>query len=387
MQQIAKDKNNKAFGLFFIFLGITYILFSYFLNWLNVQQNWQLAQFSDMAVATKSIYSNFSSQFYSVFVSVVPYLSIFLGALICSKKSNVKATMITGIILHAFYVLSIIIVNYIAYSEPESIFLMYGYDIEKMARIIKEVVLPQQILPTAFYLIYSFAFIVVSTIFLAGKRHNNNQNTKTSGVVGIILMLIAFAVINLIKAPLNNTLIVTNFSLNTIAAKNSADGMFVLSFVHPMLLSFIISAPLMFEKIRRNKLLLISIGTIIAMGLADLIFSVTTMEWLYGVSTEIHSETLIFIIQKTFMNVLKLISFALWFDSVERKTAPLWLQISLPVTVPVLWYVFASFIEIPLIYFLKSTCFIDLALILIYVIIIVVSLIVTKKRKWDYISQ
>ena len=195
------NKIRKRYGLIFIVIGIVFQLYSLIINWFNYST--EIEEISVTEALASNIYSNFTSNIFSFLPLVAAFLIILSGALIIKGVSNIKATLVTGIVINSLCIMRQLFICIVCLSFP-NIMLYYSeiYEentIEEVSSLLQNELFFDKLGASIFDIVLFVSIIVLSALLLCNIRKYfpaNQSNIRKTSVVGYILGFVAISLID-----------------------------------------------------------------------------------------------------------------------------------------------------------------------------------------------
>lgn len=332
-------------GFLFIIGGILpYLLqenleeYYYHLSLLYAKYHYAPTAFIAISCFTK--FSSFLSPLFNFSSSV---LAIYIGLLLIKKNQKSTVPVIVCSVVHILSIIYSGVINLLIYCAPTFVLSLYTNEhsiISTGAHIINSE-------PDMLYyyqdnaicrLIISVIVIALAIVFhFIKKRYMNtatNDNTNISSIGGII-MIMSISVLSVVSTVLSAYLVERYENL---AGNSVANLSFDLNIRFAVIFMFIIviGIAVLFTRIKQWILALPTISIITILGVVAFIFSnmlikdLDTPEEIFGIASK---NFIGLIISSAFI----LIAMFYWFSSISRNKIPMWLQIALPISLPIVY--------------------------------------------------
>lgn len=335
-------------GFLFIIGGILpYLLqenleeYYYHLSLLYAKYNYAPTAISAISCFTK--FSSFLSPLFNFSSSV---LAIYIGLLLIKKNQKSAVPVIVCSVVHILSIIYSGVINLLIYCAPTFVLSLYTNEesiISTGAHIINSE-------PDMLYyyqdnaicrLIISVIVIALAIVFhFIKKRYMNtatNDNTNISSIGGII-MIMSISVLSVVSTVLSAYLVERYESY--VAANSVANLSFDLNIRFAVIFMFIIviGIAVLFTRIKQWILALPTISIITILGVVAFIFSNMNML----IKDLDNPEEIFEIASKNFIGLIISSAFILiamfyWFSSISRNKIPMWLQIALPISLPIIY--------------------------------------------------
>ena len=303
---------------------------------------------SPTEISAISCFSHFSSILSPLFYFSSSVLAIYIGLLILKKEAKSTVPTIACTIVHILSIIYSGVINLLIYATPGFVLSLYTSEAavitagENIINSEPEMLYYYQ--DNAVYrLIISGILIAFAVIFLfIKKRYMNtatNDNAKTSSI-GSVLMILSVSVLSVISNVLSTTLAGICHGNYGVAANSVATLSFDLNISFAVILMFIIiiSIAVLFTRIKRWILAIPTISIIAILGFVAFLFSnmlikdLNTSAEVFAIATNNFRGLII-------SSAVILIAMFYWFSSVSRNKIPMWLQIVLPLSLPIIYVV------------------------------------------------
>lgn len=329
-----------VFGLLFILGGILpyllrgdYEAYNFYIS--------SLASRSDVTYAAFVGLRNFYNLLLPLFSFASSALSVYAGLLLIKGEPHIKRPLVFCFIVHILSVVYTGVVNLLVYCAPRFVVSLFSPNpsvLEAAEELIhSEPELLSYYQDQAFRrLIISIVLIVLALVFLSNKKRSAAKDEKKSACLGGILMILSLALLSVIGS------FVSSFSASAYgSAALSAYSMAAQAFsmkISPVVIYLflaLMALGVFFTRGKRWILMLPTIGVIALSALGVCLFSKVLLRDFY-ISEEIFSMTLSFFRGFVINNAAVLIAIFCWFNTLARNRIPKWLQIALPVSVPII---------------------------------------------------
>ncbi|MBQ3088312.1 MAG: zinc ribbon domain-containing protein [Clostridia bacterium] len=372
--------SNKSDLLIYI-LGVAFILVGFLPYLLQkdtpVYQNAVWSQkFGNLGFASIISFRNFYSLFTSVFYASSSAFAIYTGFLLFKKEINMKSALIINTIIHSLSVIASIVLNILVFSFPKEVLIFLNSPesiIEKGAEIIDNhpYVLSCDQHNAIVRAITSVIIIALSLFFIFSKKqyaqHLSLKHKKTFPIGGF-LMLLSLPILSILSGIISNY-IGSIYGEYEIGALSSAQSAFNLTFseIETWLVWIVIAIAIFFNKAKKVAVLIPTISILLLLGTIAFLLSNTILQ-AFNTPAEIFGLSIQYLRFIIIAHTVSLISSFFWFYYISKNQVPKWLQITLPVSIPIIYiiieYVFSCIMKLKLFY---GGCNIIIYLITIFV--------------------
>ena len=303
------------------------------------------SKYSITTVTAISCFRHFSSFLAPLFYFSSSAFSVYIGFLILKKESKLTAPTIICAIVHIVSIIYSGVINLLIYATPK--FVLSLYISETPIITAGEDVIRAE--PDMLYyyqnnavcrLIISLILIALAVIFLFIKKRymNSATNDNNHSSVGSIIMLLSISVLSVVSTVLSASLTGSFYGVYAAAANSSANVAFDLYFSSAVFVMFmiIIGIAVLFTRAKRSILAIPIISIITILGFVAYIFSKTLLADL-AIPAEILDMTSNRFSGLIVSSAVLLIAMFYWFSSVSRNRIPLWVQIALPISLPLIY--------------------------------------------------
>ena len=334
-----------VFGLLFILGGIL----PYMLRGDHAAYNFYISSLASRSDVTYTAFvglRNFYNLLLPLFSFASSALSVYAGLLLIKGESHIKLPLVFCFIVHILSVVYTGVINLLVYCAPRfvvSLFTPNPSVLEAAEELIhSEPELLSYYQDQAFRrLIISIVLIVLALVFLSNKKRSAVKDEKKSACLGGILMILSLALLSVIGSPLS-MLSVSIRGSSPLAAYSAAVQSLSLTVSPAVLYIFMMLMALgvFFTRIKRWILTLSTAGVI---GLLTLLVCLFAKSLIVDddLPASMFSMMLSFFRGFIINNAAILIAIFCWFNALSRNRVPKWLQIALPVSIPIL-YVFGN---------------------------------------------
>lgn len=304
---------------------------------------------SPNTISAISCFTQFSSFLSPLFYFSSSVLAIYIGLLILKKESKLTAQVIVCAIVHIVSIIYSGVINLLVYSAPQFVLSFYTNE-ESIITAGVDIINSE---PDMLYyyqdnaicrLIISAILIALTVIFLFIKKRymntatNDNANTNTSSI-GNVIMILSISVLSVVSTVLS-AFLARYYGDYAVAANSVANVYFGLKINFAVIFMFIIiiSIAVLFTRIKRRILDIPTISIIAILGFVTLLFSnalikdLDTPAEVFAIATNNFRGLII-------SSAVILIATFCWFSSVSRNKIPMWLQIVLPLSLPIIYVV------------------------------------------------
>lgn len=296
------------------------------------------------AISAISCFTKFSAFLSPIFYFTSSVLAIYLGFLILKKESKLTFPAIACAIVHIVSIIYSGVINLLIYAAPQFVLSLYTNDeyiITAGAYIINSE-------PDMLYyyqdnavcrLIVSVILIALVVIFLFIKRQyaDTTTNTKTS-TVGNVIMILSVSVLSVVSTALSASLAKQYYGDYAVAANAFANSSFIVNISFTVIFMFVIilCVAVLFTRVKRWILAIPTISMTAILGFIAVLLSDRLLQDL-----DTPAEVLA-IASDNFRGLIIssaviLIAMFYWFSSVSRNKIPMWLQIVLPISLPIIY--------------------------------------------------
>lgn len=352
----------------YLLLGDLYEYYTYFESF---------GYLGDRALAAASIFSKFSSFLSPFFYFSSSVLAIYTGLLII-KNSDTTVILLTCSLAHAVSIIYSGVINLLIFFFPRSVLSAYTSD-PSVIDAGEEIIQSE---PDLLYyyqddairrLIISVALILFAFLLIfIKKRYMNHTAQKSIEVssIGNILMILSLSLIAVIS-PITNSL-KSHYGIAVNYASSVAKSVYDLniSLIVIFLFIAIIGVSVIFTRVKRWIIMIPVVGIIVILGFIAFLFSNLFIQD-FTADPVIFDITSIIFRGLIISSVVTLTAMFCWFSSASKNLIPKWLQIALPLSLPLI-YICA---EVPL----HSTPGISFGSISVSLITIILSLFVRTK--------
>jgi len=340
---------------------------------------------SPTAISAISCFTQFSSFLSPLFYFSSSVLAIYIGLLILKKESKPTAPAIACAIVHIVSIIYSGVINLLIYGAPK--FVLSLYTSEASIITAGEDIINSESDMLYYYQDNAICRLIVSVILIAlvvvflfiKKRYMNtttNDNTNASSI-GNVIMILSISVLSVVSTVLSISLAGYYYGNYAVAADSVANLSFDLNISFAVILMFIIiiSIAVLFTRIKRWILAIPTISIIAILGFVAFLFSnmlikdSNTPAEVFAIATNNFRGLII-------SSAVILIAMFYWFSSVSRNKIPMWLQIVLPLSLPIIYVV----IEIITNTILHLNLGISCGLVGIALITVIVSLLVRPSK-------
>ena len=371
---------NCVFGLLFILGGILpyllpgdYEAYNYYIS--------SLASRSDVTYAAAVCFQKFYNFLAPLFYFSSSALSVYVGLQLIKRDQNLKLPLVFCFIVHILSVIFTGVVNLLVYFAPRfavSLFTPNPSVLEAAEELIRsEPDLLSYYQDQAFRrLIISIVLIVLALIFLSSKKRSAVKDEKKPSCIGGILMILSLALLSVIGNPLSALSMSIRGSSHLLSY--SAAGQSMSLTISPAALYIFMVLMAIGVFFTRTKRWILTLSTAGAIGLLTLLVCLFARLLIEedDLPASLFALTLSFFRGFTINSAAILIAMFCWFNALSRNRIPKWLQIALPVSVPIL-YVFGSPFAKESLYYQFGISFIVL---FISLLTILLSLLVRSKE-------
>lgn len=324
-------------------------------------------------------FSNIFESFFSISSSV---LSILVGLLLLKKASNITVPLIICAVMHMFSIVRSVAVYTIIYCFPKIALSLYIND----ERFIKSGIEVIREHPDIIYFsrdaaicrgVISVLVIALAIVMLFVKKYLITKNKKISSA-GSVAMILSLALMSNIGVAVAASLGGNFYGQSYAMAFSVAESTFYRYFSTTSIFLFfaVICIAVIFTGVKRWILSIPTVSVILILGIAAFLLSAFFVITL-GTPVEVLELSVYRLKGMIVGYVAVLIAVFYWFGSVSKNRIPMWLQIALPASLPVI-YISAEIVA-NLVMCLNLGF--SLGIILISLITLPVSLFVCKKRK------
>lgn len=339
-----------VFGLLFIFGGILPYLLQ------GGSEAYQAYNFYISSVTSRSDITYASAVCFQKFYNILPplfyfsssALSVYAGLLLIKGEPHIKRPLVFCFIVHILSVVYTGVVNLLVFCAPRSVVSLFTPSLSVMEAA-EELIRAE---PDLLYyyqdqafrrLVISIVLIVLVVVFLSiHKRSAVSPVTdeKKSSCIGGILMILSLALLSIIGSILSASS-TSAYGMDALSAYSTATQAFSLKISPAVIYIFMVLMALavFFTRIKRWILTLPTAGVI---GLLTLVVCLLAKSLLgdNDPPPSIFAMTLRYFRGFTVNNAAILMSIFCWFNALSRNRIPKWLQVALPVSVPVIYTAF-----------------------------------------------
>lgn len=335
---------NYVFGFLFILGGILpyllpgdYEAYNYYIS--------SLASRSDVTYAAAVCFQKFYNFLAPLFCFSSSALSVYVGLQLIKRDQNLKLPLVFCFIVHILSVIFTGVVNLLVYFAPRfavSLFTPNPSVLEAAEELIRsEPDLLSYYQDQAFRrLIISIVLIVLALIFLSSKKRSVVKDEKKPSCIGGILMILSLALLSVIGSPLSAAFMSIR-GASPLAAYSAATQSISLT-ISPAVLYIFMVLMAIGVFFTRTKRWILTLSTAGAIGLLTLLVCLFAKSLIGDdLPASMFAMTLRYFRGFLINSAAILIAMFCWFNALSRNRIPKWLQIALPVSVPIL-YVFGS---------------------------------------------
>ncbi len=303
---------------------------------------------SPIEISAISCFTQFSSFLSPLFYFSSSVLAIYIGLLILKKESKPTAPAIACAIVHIVSIIYSGVINLLIYGAPK--FVLSLYTSEASIITAGEDIINFEPDMLYYYQDNAICRLIVSVILIAlvvvflfiKKRYMNtttNDNTNASSI-GNVIMILSISVLSVVSTVLSTSLVGYYYGIYAVAANSVAKQVFNLNLSSVVVFAFviIIGIAVFFTRIKRWILAIPTISIVAILGLVASLFSNVLLRDM-ETPAEMLAMALINFRGLIISSAVILIAMFYWFSSVSRNKIPMWLQIVLPLSLPIIYVV------------------------------------------------
>lgn len=291
------------------------------------------------AYASLNSFLNFLSSFFS-FSSCS--ISVYLGTLLILKERNIKTPTIICLVMHGLLVLYHIFTNVCIRLFPEwvvSLFTDNQSIIDAVVDLVESV--PNLFSFSEFSIIFEATLSVITIgllVFLLYNLKAKETIARNHSTIGIPLMLISSALSLRVLSFVNSSKILW-FGYAHISGYSFACSAFnkFLSQYFIIILFGILISSIIFAK-SKNKLQYIIPSAVILLSFLLSFLLPAPVAMGFNTPPEFCEYTITYLRLLIIESSITLLLALLWFNSIMKQNKPLWLQISIPAVMPVIFF-------------------------------------------------
>lgn len=292
-------------------------------------------------------FGNFSSMFSFLFYFPSSFLTIFLGLLMLKKESNLNFPLMVCGVAHVVSAVYSIVLNLIIYCFPEFVISLFVNDSDAI-EMGKEILKTE---PKILYyyqndalrrMVISVIFISLAILVVYLRRQyadeTTDENNKTASV-GSVAMIISISFLPILFSKVVVLFKYYFFGIMSDYINNQARACYNQNINHgiaTLVFALVICVAVLFTRIKWTTLSVCITGVFLIIGVLLLLFSN------YCVRDGEYFKEFLPLIVKRYRNIiigetLFYIAMFFWFCAVSRNKIPRWLQIVLPILIPVVY--------------------------------------------------
>lgn len=286
--------------------------------------------------------NSFLNSFSSFFTFSSCFLSIYLGLLLILKEKRIKASAIMCLVMHGLSVLYHIFTNVCVRLFPGwvvSLFTDNQSVIDAGVDLVESV--PNLFSFSEFSIIFEATLSVITIgllVFLLYNLKAKETITRNNSTIGIPLMLISSALSLRVLSFVNSSKILW-FGYDHISGYSfacSAFNKFLSQYLIIILFGILISS-IIFAK-SKNKLQYIIPSAVILLSFLLSFLLPAPVAMGFNTPPEFCEYTITYLRLLIIESSITLLLALLWFNSIMKQNKPLWLQISIPAVMPVIFF-------------------------------------------------
>ena len=276
-------------------------------------------------------------------------ISVYVGLLLIKREQKLKLPLVFCFTVHILSVFYTGVINLLVYCAPKFVVSLFT-PVPSIMEAAEELIRSE---PDLLYyyqdqairrLFISIVLITLTVVLLSLRKRRELspvKDEKKSSCIGGILMILSISLLSVIGSGLSTSSI-TMYGEYALSAHSAAKESFSLTISPAVFFMFMILMA-MGVIFTRTKRWILTLSTAGAIGLLTLLVCLFARP-LIGeddLPASLFAMTLRFFRGFTINNAAILIAMFCWFNALSRNTIPKWLQIALPVSVPII-YVFGN---------------------------------------------